>query len=70
MPLYEYCCADCAEAFEDLVPAGRADQVSCPTCGSADVRRLVSVFSTPRASGGEGAAMPSGGCCGGACGSC
>ncbi len=85
MPLYEYRCADCEHEFEALVPAGRADQASCPACGAGDVNRLLSLFAAPRgagqlggaaawsasgaALGGDGAAAP-GGCCGGACGSC
>ncbi len=71
MPLYEYRCTDCDHRFEALVPAGRADLTGCPSCGAEQARRLLSVFSAPRAASGVGAAAaPSGGCCGGACGSC
>ena len=72
MPLYEYRCDDCQQTFEALVRAGQADEAGCPTCGTSEVRRLLSVFSAPRsgARGGDGAAAPSGGCCGGACGHC
>jgi putative FmdB family regulatory protein len=81
MPLYEYRCLECQHEFEALVPAGRADQATCPECGVQDVRRLLSMFAAPRAGqvggwdvagravGGDGASAP-GGCCGGACGSC
>ncbi len=85
MPLYEYRCTDCAHEFEALVPAGRADQATCPACGTGEVRRLLSLFAAPRgagelggapawsasgaALGGDGASAP-GGCCGGACGTC
>jgi putative FmdB family regulatory protein len=81
MPLYEYRCLECRHEFEALVPAGRADQATCPECGVEDVRRLLSTFAAPRgagqvggasawdAVGGDGASAP-GGCCGGACGSC
>jgi putative FmdB family regulatory protein len=68
VPLYEYRCAECEHQFESLVAAGRADQASCPVCGASQVRRLLSVFAAPR--GGDGAAAPTGGCCGGACGKC
>ena len=69
MPLYEYRCADCGHQFEALVPAGRADQESCPDCG-AEARRLLSLVAAP-VRGHDGAAAPSpGGCCGGACGHC
>ncbi len=85
MPLYEYRCADCEHEFETLVSAGRADQATCPACGTGEVRRLLSLFSAPRGSGGvggasawsasgaavggDGASAPTG-CCGGACGNC
>jgi putative FmdB family regulatory protein len=83
VPLYEYRCAECEHEFETLVPAGRADQATCPSCGTDEVRRLLSLFAAPRgagqvggasawggaALGGDGAAAP-GGCCGGACGHC
>lgn len=84
MPLYEYRCLECRHEFEALVPAGKADQATCPECGVEDVRRLLSMFAAPRgggqagaatawaagpALGGDGASTP-GGCCGGACGHC
>ena len=85
MPLYEYRCAECEHEFETLVSAGRADQATCPACGTGEVRRLLSLFSAPRgagqvggasawsassaATGGDGASAPAG-CCGGACGHC
>jgi len=86
VPLYEYRCAECEHEFETLVPAGRADQATCPSCGTGEVRRLLSLFAAPRgagqvggasawsasgsAVGGDGAAAPPGGCCGGAGGHC
>ena len=72
MPLYEYRCEDCGARFEALVPAGRADEAACAGCGQdGRVRRLLSVFSAPRANGSAGpAAAPAGGCCGGGCGHC
>ena len=75
MPLYEYRC-DCGAAFESLVAASKADDQSCPSCGGAHPRRLLSVFSAPRATGSDGASIMAGpgsgggGCCGGACGNC
>jgi putative FmdB family regulatory protein len=72
MPLYEYRCA-CGAEFETLVrTSSQADEQSCPTCGADHVRRLLSVFSAPRATGSDGASMMGAGegCCGGACGSC
>jgi putative FmdB family regulatory protein len=69
VPLYEYRCGECDAAFESLVPAARADEVACAHCEAPRARRLLSVFSAPRATGSDGAAMPTS-CCGGGCGSC
>ncbi|MHB1133768.1 MAG: FmdB family zinc ribbon protein [Chloroflexota bacterium] len=45
MPLYEYKCANCGTQFERLVRMAGADgQVECPNCGSAEAKRLVSLF--------------------------
>jgi putative FmdB family regulatory protein len=66
MPIYEYRCRSCKNRFERLVPAGAADGQSCPTCGSADVSRLLSLFAAPagatQASGGGGSCCSGGGC--------
>ena len=43
MPVYEYDCAACG-AFEDFAPMADYDQPrSCPACGSAAPRALLSV---------------------------
>jgi putative FmdB family regulatory protein len=47
MPIYEYLCPGCSGKFQKLVrgfsdPAG----LSCPRCGSTEVRRAVSRFAT------------------------
>jgi putative FmdB family regulatory protein len=63
VPIYEFVCMQCESHFEELV---RLDEdADCPDCGSANVRRQLSVF----AAHGEGQ-QPSfgGGCCGGSCG--
>ena len=72
MPIYEYHCLACGEAFEKLVFAP-APKVACPGCASGEVARDLSSFgvksgglplapmAAPRGSGG-------GGCCGGGCG--
>ncbi|HJP65785.1 MAG TPA: zinc ribbon domain-containing protein [Actinomycetota bacterium] len=63
MPLYEYSCAECGERFDRL--QGRSDaHPSCPHCGGATVRRVISLI----AGLGGSSAMASSGCgCGGAC---
>lgn len=46
MPLYEFMCEDCGEIFEVLVPnATSIHQVTCPSCNSDLVRKLISTFS-------------------------
>lgn len=70
MPVYEYVCKDCESKFDSLVRSfAAANSVTCGTCESPNVRRLVSSFAvagldnpvTPMQSTG-------GGCCGGSCG--
>lgn len=45
MPIYAYRCQACEERFEELVRASE-DPPPCSKCGSIDVVRLLSVFST------------------------
>jgi putative FmdB family regulatory protein len=45
MPIYEFECEECGERFEELVVADA--KVSCPSCGSARSRRLMSSVSPP-----------------------
>ena len=42
MPLFEYICRDCAQAFETLVTASR--QPACPVCDSQSLEKQLSVF--------------------------
>jgi putative FmdB family regulatory protein len=60
---------ECEERFEELVRMN-AEAPPCPSCGSADVLKQLSVFaahgSSPQPSFGQTAA--GGGCCGGSCG--
>jgi putative FmdB family regulatory protein len=72
MPIYEYACR-CGERFEKLVRRF-GEEVSCPSCRSAEVEKQLSVFavatSTPAFAGcGAGACGPAaGGCEAGPCG--
>jgi putative FmdB family regulatory protein len=43
MPIYEYICVDCGEAFEALVANSRSKS-SCPKCGSKKLSRQFSTF--------------------------
>ena len=53
MPLYEFRCSQCGRRFEELV-LSRAEQVACPDCGSDEVEKEFSPFSS-------GGCRPSGG---------
>jgi putative FmdB family regulatory protein len=51
MPIYEYRCKRCEERFEQLVPL-RAEHpaVTCPRCGTQEVRKQMSTFATTESS--------------------
>jgi putative regulatory protein, FmdB family len=73
MPLYEYYCSDCDSKFELLVSHKHAEDVVCMKCQSEKVRRLLSVFASPRGSSEDSfdtlpKAGGSCGCGGGSCG--
>jgi putative FmdB family regulatory protein len=75
MPIYEYSCG-CGAHFEKLVRRF-GEEVSCPSCRSADVEKQMSVFAVATQSAapafpgcGAGACGPGGGGCeAGPCGS-
>ena len=46
MPLIEYACLACGSRFEKLQKAEAAGQAECPACGSANVRKELSTFSS------------------------
>jgi len=45
MPLYEYQCRDCEAQAELLVQGDQ--QPKCPTCGSENLTKLLSVVAAP-----------------------
>jgi putative FmdB family regulatory protein len=74
VPYYDFRCRGCGGTFELQRSVARRDEASCPTCGSADVQRLLPVVvAYVKGSGGAaeggccGGADEEGGCCGGAC---
>ena len=69
MPIYEYRCGDCDRPFERYV-ATTGGAASCPACGSAEVKRMLSLFAMKSDGGPVASSMPAGGgggCCGGGC---
>ena len=67
MPLYEYRCQSCGMAFEKYVRAW-GDEVTCPTCQSSTVEKLVSSFAFASAGGFTGSVGGGCGCGRGGCG--
>jgi putative FmdB family regulatory protein len=67
MPLYEYHCHECDRRFEKYVRAW-GEAVSCPSCESASVDKLLSTFSFAAADGGSSSAGGGCGCGRGGCG--
>ncbi|MEX2646584.1 MAG: zinc ribbon domain-containing protein [Gaiellaceae bacterium] len=64
MPIYEFVCMQCESHFEELVRMG--ELADCPDCGSANVRKQLSVFAAHGPA--ERPSFGGGGCCGGSCG--
>ena len=46
MPIYEYRCDSCKERFEEYLSTSDKPSPPCPSCGSADVERLMSSINT------------------------
>lgn len=44
MPIFEYSCLKCQHRFEKLEKAGATVPVTCPACGSEQIRKELSVF--------------------------
>ncbi|MBI3723410.1 zinc ribbon domain-containing protein [bacterium] len=52
MPIFEYHCEPCGTTYESLQRSKDEEPDPCPSCGSHDVSRLLSVFSLRGATGG------------------
>lgn len=62
MPLYEYSCRRCGEAFEVLQRMGeRGDELRCPACGATGADRRLSTFAAGSGSGSGRAATAAAG---------
>ncbi|HBG04077.1 MAG TPA: zinc ribbon domain-containing protein [Geobacter sp.] len=58
MPIFEFTCKGCGNRFEKLQKSDSACQAECPACGSVEVQKEFSTFSSagtscqPTSSGG------------------
>ncbi len=59
MPIFEYVCRDCAQAFEAIVRG--SERPGCPSCGGRRLEKQLSVFATPH-SDAAGSDLPAGPC--------
>ena len=55
MPIFEFVCSECQQPFEDLIFGSNSDGVLCPVCGSENVKKKMSTFSSKV--GGDGASL-------------
>jgi putative FmdB family regulatory protein len=46
MPMYEYSCTKCGQRFEKLEKKAATETVACPNCGSTEVSKEISSFSS------------------------
>ncbi|MFC1500856.1 zinc ribbon domain-containing protein [Elusimicrobiota bacterium] len=64
MPIYEYKCRKCNKVFEKLTLSQGDAKVECDSCGSSDVEKIFSSFSSTKSST-KNSVPPcaNGGCC-------
>jgi putative FmdB family regulatory protein len=62
MPIYEYKCQDCGQINELLV-LRKDEEMSCKSCNSQNLEKLISAHNTVGSSNNISGGMPSG-CCG------
>jgi|YelNatPaOPRAMG01_1025707.scaffolds.fasta_scaffold87944_3 putative FmdB family regulatory protein len=82
MPFYEYKCNDCKNLFTLLRSVDKKDdEANCPSCGSSDIKRVISkpMVSRPKSSNSADSSIDiesstssssCAGCSGGDCSSC
>jgi len=74
MPIYDYRCSSCNSTYDVFHKTREvAEDVVCPSCGSHEHKKLMSVPASPNMGGStvsvsSGDSCSTGGCCGGACG--
>jgi len=52
MPIFEFVCTHCGKPFEELVRSAAISEVTCPECGSAQVKKKISTFASKISGGG------------------
>ena len=65
MPIYGYICNDCDRPFQTLVSS--SETPACPSCGSADLERQLSLIAAPPKGQGEVPMCDGAGGCGMGC---
>ncbi len=56
MPIYEFACRECGEAFEKLVrSASSSEVIRCPSCQSEQVKKKLSTFASGASRSGSSA---------------
>ena len=61
MPIYEFVCNSCGNEFEAIVSSTDTTSVSCDSCKSGDVKKVMSASSI-KVGGASGTALPAAGC--------
>jgi len=44
MPIFEYKCSKCNKVFEELVTGNQEKSIPCPSCGSVETEKRMSVI--------------------------
>jgi len=63
MPIYEYKCEDCGDVNEFIIISKDELEMSCKSCNSKNLKKLISAHNTAAPSMDFGGNIP-GGCCG------
>jgi len=53
VPLYSYRCEACGKEFDQVNSCGCSEKISCPGCGSENVKKVFSPFSFLRPNSGS-----------------
>jgi putative FmdB family regulatory protein len=61
MPLYEFSCVKCGNKFSEIKKIGD-DSASCPSCGSDETKKLISLFSSSVSGAGSSGHTHGAGC--------